>query len=255
MRVCCMLKLCTVAVCFWFSQCGSGMFIADSESWFLSIPDPTTAPKEEGEKYFFCPIFCSHKYHKMEIWFYFLTGKENFFRQNITNYSTFYLKICHWAIKNMGLGSEIRDREKNYSGSRIHDKKGTASRIRIRNTGHNDRILNMFQQYHMYLKLIISVSRNEGVVEFSCYEDVLNVINKLDGTELNGRKIHIIDESKGSRRGRSRSRSRSRSRTRSRSRSRSKRSRTRSRSRSRSRSGKRAKSGSRKRSPSRSDSD
>jgi hypothetical protein len=37
----------------------------------------------------------------------------------------------------MGLGSEIRDREKTIpdSGSRIHDQKGNASRIRIRNTG------------------------------------------------------------------------------------------------------------------------
>jgi hypothetical protein len=34
--------------------------------------------------------------------------------------------------KNMGLGSEIRDLEKTYSGS--EGQKGTGSRIRIRNT-------------------------------------------------------------------------------------------------------------------------
>ncbi len=35
-----------------------------SGSWFLTIPDPTTAPKKEGENYFFCStIFCIHKYH------------------------------------------------------------------------------------------------------------------------------------------------------------------------------------------------
>jgi hypothetical protein len=33
------------------------------------------------------------------------------------------------------LGSEIRDPEKTYSGSRIQGSKSTGSRIRIRNTG------------------------------------------------------------------------------------------------------------------------
>jgi hypothetical protein len=36
----------------------------------------------------------------------------------------------------MGLGSEIRDPEKTYSGARTRGQKGTGSRIRIRNTGH-----------------------------------------------------------------------------------------------------------------------
>jgi hypothetical protein len=38
---------------------------------------------------------------------------------------------------------------KNYSGSQIHDLKGTVSRIR--NTGHNDKIRIMFQQHYMSL--------------------------------------------------------------------------------------------------------
>jgi len=87
--------------------------------------------------------------------------------------------------------------------------------------------------------------RNEGVVEFTSQEDVDNVIRKLDGHELNGREIRIIDDSTGGGRRSSRSRSRSRrSRSRSRggrkSRSRSRRSRSRSRGgrKSRSRSGK-----------------
>jgi hypothetical protein len=33
----------------------------------------------------------------------------------------FTQKNCHQALKNMGLGSEIRDPEKTYSGSRITD--------------------------------------------------------------------------------------------------------------------------------------
>merc|ERR1712130_1005796 len=57
--------------------------------------------------------------------------------------------------------------------------------------------------------------KNEGVVEFARYEDVQNAIDKLDDTELNGRRIRIVDVSK---KGGSRSRSRSDRRSRSRSR-------------------------------------
>ncbi|CAG2251283.1 serine/arginine-rich splicing factor 6-like isoform X2 [Mytilus galloprovincialis] len=89
--------------------------------------------------------------------------------------------------------------------------------------------------------------KNEGVVEFSSYSDMKTALDKLDNTEINGRKIKLIEDrpkssSRSSRR-RSRSPSRSRSRSRgrrsrsgSRSRSRSKSSRSRSRSRSKSRS-------------------
>nr|XP_045589665.1 serine/arginine-rich splicing factor 4-like [Procambarus clarkii] len=76
--------------------------------------------------------------------------------------------------------------------------------------------------------------RNEGVVEFATYADMKNALHRLDGKELHGRRIHLVDESK-SRSSRSRSRSRSSSRSRSRSRSRT-RSRSRSHSRSHSRS-------------------
>merc|ERR1712142_1374421 len=80
--------------------------------------------------------------------------------------------------------------------------------------------------------------RNEGVVEFVRYEDVQNAIDKLDDTELNGRRIKIVDDS---RKGKKRSRSRSRSRSKSRSRSRSRRGRSRSDSRKKSRSRTRSK--------------
>uniref|UniRef100_A0A667ZTB5 Serine/arginine-rich splicing factor 5 n=1 Tax=Myripristis murdjan TaxID=586833 RepID=A0A667ZTB5_9TELE len=71
-------------------------------------------------------------------------------------------------------------------------------------------------------------NKNEGVVEFATRSDMKNAIAKLDGTDLNGRKIKIYED-----RRRSQSKSRSRSRSYSRSKSRS-RSRNRSRSRSRS---------------------
>ncbi|KAK9498590.1 hypothetical protein O3M35_003188 [Rhynocoris fuscipes] len=92
--------------------------------------------------------------------------------------------------------------------------------------------------------------RNEGVVEFATHSDMKNALDKLDDTELNGRRIRLIEDRRRSRRSRSsssRSRSRSRSRRRSRSRSRSRRS-SRSHSRRSSRSKSRAKSGSRSKS-------
>ena len=97
--------------------------------------------------------------------------------------------------------------------------------------------------------------KNEGVVEFACKgvsrnismvitrgdrrgaiyhphvpnltfivltQDLKNAMDKLDGSELNGRRIKLIEESRGRSRSRSRSnKSRSRSRNRSRSKSRS----------------------------------
>ncbi|XP_077287545.1 serine and arginine rich splicing factor B52 isoform X3 [Arctopsyche grandis] len=85
--------------------------------------------------------------------------------------------------------------------------------------------------------------KNEGVVEFATHSDLRNALDKLDNTELNGRRIRLVeDRRRGGRHSRSsssRSRSRSRRRSRSRSRSRSRRS---SRSRSRSNSKTRPKS-------------
>lgn len=64
---------------------------------------------------------------------------------------------------------------------------------------------------------------NEGVVEFASYTDMKTAIEKLDDTEINGRRIRVVEDKKGSRRSRSRSRSGSKSpRGGSRSRSRSK---------------------------------
>ncbi|XP_052766296.1 serine/arginine-rich splicing factor 5-like isoform X2 [Mya arenaria] len=74
----------------------------------------------------------------------------------------------------------------------------------------------------------------EGVVEFSSESDMMRAIDKMDNTDINGKKIKLVEEGRGGRGGgsgggsrrrtRSRSRSRSRSRNRSRSDSRSSRS-------------------------------
>lgn len=80
--------------------------------------------------------------------------------------------------------------------------------------------------------------RNEGVVEFATHSDMRAALEKLDGTELNGRRVRLVEDRRGGRRrsrsSSSRSRSRSRPRRSSRSRSKSRRS-SRSRSRSKSR--------------------
>jgi len=68
---------------------------------------------------------------------------------------------------------------------------------------------------------------NEGIVEFSSKKDMTNAYEKLNGTEMNGRKLKLVIEevtlpfkqSSNSRRSYSRSRSKSRSASRSRSRS------------------------------------
>ncbi|KAF3834317.1 hypothetical protein F7725_025521 [Dissostichus mawsoni] len=53
--------------------------------------------------------------------------------------------------------------------------------------------------------------RNEGVIEFRLYSDMKRALEKLDGTEVNGRKIRLIEDRPGARRKRSYSRSRSHS--------------------------------------------
>ncbi|MEE6506563.1 hypothetical protein FKM82_007731, partial [Ascaphus truei] len=73
---------------------------------------------------------------------------------------------------------------------------------------------------------------NEGVIEFRSHSDMKRAMEKLDGTEINGRKIRLVENKSRNRRSYSGSRSRSRSRSRRRSRSRSSHSRSRSRSRS-----------------------
>eukprot|EP00088_Acartia_fossae_P029807 TRINITY_DN3071_c0_g3_i3.p1 TRINITY_DN3071_c0_g3~~TRINITY_DN3071_c0_g3_i3.p1 ORF type:complete len:214 (-),score=55.96 TRINITY_DN3071_c0_g3_i3:315-956(-) len=76
----------------------------------------------------------------------------------------------------------------------------------------------------------------EGIVEFGCRDDMDYALDKLDGEDVDGRRIKLTEEKRARSRDRSRSRSRSRRRkSRSRSRSRSPR-KSRSKSRSRSRS-------------------
>lgn len=49
---------------------------------------------------------------------------------------------------------------------------------------------------------------NEGVIEFRSYSDMQRALDKLDGTDINGRKIRLVEEKQRRRRSFSGSRSR-----------------------------------------------
>ncbi len=107
-------------------QCGgSGMFIPDPGS---RIPDPKTATKERGEKKICChTFFCSHKFHNIANYFIFLMLKKKIW-QILKKLKNFLPKKLSQSSQKYGLGirdrgSEIRDPEKTYSGSRIQGSK------------------------------------------------------------------------------------------------------------------------------------
>jgi hypothetical protein len=126
-----------------YQCCGSGMFIPDPGPRLppipdpgsripgpgSRIPDPKTATKETDEKKISCHTFlCSHKFHKIVNYFSFEVLKKKNLGQFSKDYRTFYQKNCKKPLKNMVLGSGIRDPrpgtrdpEKTYSGSRIPD--------------------------------------------------------------------------------------------------------------------------------------
>jgi hypothetical protein len=87
------------------------------------IPDPKTATKERSEtKFVVIRFFVATNFAKLKIIF-FLKCLRKKIGPISKNYRTFYPKSCHSALKNMGLGSGIRDPEKTYSGSRIQGSK------------------------------------------------------------------------------------------------------------------------------------
>ncbi|XP_026472969.1 serine-arginine protein 55-like isoform X2 [Ctenocephalides felis] len=132
----------------------------------------------------------------------------------------------------------------NYNNDRSRERYGPPTRTEYRLTVENLSSRVSWQDLKDYMRQAGEVTyadahkqrRNEGVVEFATLADMKTAIEKLDDTDLNGRRIRLIeDRRRGSRRSRSSS-SRSRSRSRRRSRSRSSRSRSRSRSRGKSKS-------------------
>ncbi len=109
------------------------MFIPDPGSSFLPIPDPEsripdpkTATKERGENIFCRTFFCSHKFHKIVKLFYFWKAEEKIcvsFQRIIELFTQkFVIKLSKDGFGIRNPGSEIRDPEKTYFGSRIPDQ-------------------------------------------------------------------------------------------------------------------------------------
>lgn len=126
-------------------------------------------------------------------------------------------------------GSSSRDRDRGDPKPVWLDKYGPPVRTPYRVVVENLSSRVSWQDLKDYLRQAGEVTyadahkekKNQGIVEFATYADMKNVITKLDDTEINGRRIHIIEQkSKERRRSPSDSRSRSRS-PRSRSRDRS----------------------------------
>jgi hypothetical protein len=96
--------------------------IPDPDFYTSRIPDPKTATKERGEKFFVViPCFVATKYHKIENYFIF----EMLKRKNMDQFSKnrrelFTQKL---SLSSHKYGFEIRDLEKTYSGSRIQGSK------------------------------------------------------------------------------------------------------------------------------------
>jgi hypothetical protein len=69
------------------------------------IPDlGSKHSNQRDEKKICCfTFFCSHKFHKIENYFIFEIVKKKFLGQFLKFFRTFYPKICHKALKNMGL--------------------------------------------------------------------------------------------------------------------------------------------------------
>jgi len=147
----------------------------------------------------------------------------------------------------------------NYYESRAISKYGPPTRTKYRVIVENLSTRVSWQDLKDYLREAGEVTyadahkhrKNEGVVDFATYDDMRRAIDKMDNTEINGRKIRLIED--GATKSQSRSRSRSRSRSPRRSRSRSD-SRSRSRSPRRSRSRSRSNHDENGRSPARNDS-
>lgn len=147
-----------------------------------------------------------------------------------------------------GGGSSSSSSRSRNNDDRSHDRYGPPTRTNYRLIVENLSSRISWQDLKDYMRQAGEVTyadahkqhRNEGVVEFASYSDMKTALDKLDDTELNGRRLRLVEDKKTkSRRSASyssRSRSRSRSARRSRSRSRSYRSKSKSKSRSRSRS-------------------
>ncbi len=89
------------------------------------ISDPKTVKKERGEKNCYHTFFCSHKFHKIEYYVSYEMLKKKIWANFQRMVEVFTQKMFN-MLSNIWVwdpGSEIRDPENTYSGSRIQGPK------------------------------------------------------------------------------------------------------------------------------------
>ncbi len=106
--------------------CGSGMLIPDPDfphpGSRISDPRSKNSNKRKGwKKIVVIPFFVATNLTKLKIIVFFEMLKKKKLDQFSQNYRTFYPKNCHYALKNMGLGSGIRDPGSGKNIIRIQD--------------------------------------------------------------------------------------------------------------------------------------
>ncbi len=109
---------------------GSRILIFTHPGSRISDPGSKNSNKRErGKKIFVIPFYVATNFTKLSIILVLKCWKQNL-GQFSKKYRTFYQKNCQKALKNMVLGSgirdpgsEIRDPEKTYSGSRTQGSK------------------------------------------------------------------------------------------------------------------------------------
>jgi hypothetical protein len=115
--------------------------IPDPDFYPFRIPDPKTATK------IYCYFFCSHKFHKIENYLIFSMLKRKIWASFQRILELYTQKFFTKLKKIMGLGSEIRDPERNLF--RIPDPGPGSKRHRIPNP----------DPQHWLFIIIISASR------------------------------------------------------------------------------------------------
>jgi hypothetical protein len=108
------------------------MLIPDPDFYPFRIPnlrsqilDPTTGPKEVGEKFFLCPTsFCNHKYHKIVNYFIFEQVKKLFSAKTLGIILLFAHKFVITLSK---IWDWIRDPGSGKNLFRIPGQKGSGS--------------------------------------------------------------------------------------------------------------------------------
>ena len=110
--------------------CGSGMFIPDPDFYPSQIPDLGSRIQKQQQKRGVKKISChnflfSHKFHKIANYFSFEVVKKKIWAnfQRIIELFTKKMVKKLFKIWSLDPGSEIRDLEKTYSGSRIQGSK------------------------------------------------------------------------------------------------------------------------------------